>query len=151
MFYKTSFVITMTLWWCNLLRMFAKCCNVRYVMLNYCDLGCMQVGLKSVVILVDYRVYMGASSRIWSFRRLFSYLYSYKLVGSVTCTVCAKRTIGSDILLDAPNGTPSWRGSCGISFGPFGDSANLDARSLHGLRRTYHRLGNRFGRTRLNS
>ena len=23
-------------------------------------------------------------------------------------------------------------------FGPFGDSANLDARSVHGLRRTYH-------------
>ena len=27
-------------------------------------------------------------------------------------------------------------------FGPFGDSANLDARSVHGLRRTYHRLRN---------
>ena len=25
-------------------------------------------------------------------------------------------------------------------FGPFGDSANLDARSVHGLRRSYHRL-----------
>ena len=23
-------------------------------------------------------------------------------------------------------------------FGPFGDSVNLDARSVHGLRRTYH-------------
>ena len=30
-------------------------------------------------------------------------------------------------------------------FGPFGDSANLDARSVHGLHRTYHRLGNHFG------
>ena len=36
------------------------------------------------------------------------------------------------------------------SFGLFGDSANLDARSVHGLRRTYHMLGNRFGRTRWN-
>ena len=36
-------------------------------------------------------------------------------------------------------------------FGPFGDSVNLDARSVHGLRRTYHRLGNHFGRTRWNS
>ena len=36
-------------------------------------------------------------------------------------------------------------------FYPFGDSANLDARLVHGLRRTYHRLGNRFGRTRWNS
>jgi len=29
-------------------------------------------------------------------------------------------------------------------FGPFGDSVNLDARTVHGLRRTYHRLGNCF-------
>jgi hypothetical protein len=33
-------------------------------------------------------------------------------------------------------------------FGPFGDSANLD--EVHGLRRTYHRLRNRFGRIRWN-
>ena len=32
-------------------------------------------------------------------------------------------------------------------FGPFGDSANLDARSVHGLRQTYHRLRNHFRRT----
>ena len=37
------------------------------------------------------------------------------------------------------------------SIGPFGDSVNLDARSVHGLRRTYHRLGNHFGRTRWSS
>ena len=30
-------------------------------------------------------------------------------------------------------------------FGTFGDSANFDARLVHGLRRTYHRLGNHFG------
>ena len=30
-------------------------------------------------------------------------------------------------------------------FGPFGDSANLDARLAHGLRRTYHKPKNRFG------
>ena len=33
-------------------------------------------------------------------------------------------------------------------FGPFGDTANLDARLVHGLRRWYYKLGNRFGRTR---
>jgi hypothetical protein len=44
------------------------------------------------------------------------------------CTVCAKCTIGSEIILDAPNGTPRQGGSSGSSFGPFGDSANLDAR-----------------------
>jgi hypothetical protein len=36
-------------------------------------------------------------------------------------------------------------------FGPFGDSAKLDARLVHGLRRTYHRLENHFGRTQWNS
>ena len=33
-------------------------------------------------------------------------------------------------------------------FGPFGDSANLDTRLAHGLRRTYHKPENRFGPTR---
>ena len=33
----------------------------------------------------------------------------------------------------------------------FGDSVNLDARSVHGLRLTYPRLRNSFGRTRWNS
>jgi hypothetical protein len=33
-------------------------------------------------------------------------------------------------------------------FGPFRDSASLDARKVHGLRRMYHRLRNRFGHTR---
>jgi hypothetical protein len=32
------------------------------------------------------------------------------------CTVCAKRTIGSEINLDAPDGTPRKRGSSGRSI-----------------------------------
>ena len=32
------------------------------------------------------------------------------------CTVFAKHTIGSEIVLDAPNGTPRRRGSSGSSF-----------------------------------
>jgi hypothetical protein len=36
-------------------------------------------------------------------------------------------------------------------FGLFGDSAKLDARYVHDLCRTYHRLRNCFGRTRWNS
>jgi hypothetical protein len=36
-------------------------------------------------------------------------------------------------------------------FGPFGDSANLDGRYVHGLRLTYHWLRNRFRCTRLYS
>ena len=33
-------------------------------------------------------------------------------------------------------------------FDPFGDRANLDARSVHGLRRMFLRLENHFGPTR---
>ena len=36
-------------------------------------------------------------------------------------------------------------------FGLFGDSANLDARWVHSLRRACHRLRNQFGLTRWNS
>ena len=36
-------------------------------------------------------------------------------------------------------------------FGPFGDGVSVGARLVHGLRRTYHRLKNHFGRTRWNS
>jgi hypothetical protein len=36
-------------------------------------------------------------------------------------------------------------------FSPFGDSANLDARWMHSLHRTYRRPRNHFGRTRWNS
>jgi hypothetical protein len=32
------------------------------------------------------------------------------------CTVCVEHTIGSEIILDTPEGTPRWQGSCGISF-----------------------------------
>jgi hypothetical protein len=32
-------------------------------------------------------------------------------------------------------------------FGPFGDSATLDARLVHGLHQTYHRLRNSIGGT----
>jgi hypothetical protein len=33
-----------------------------------------------------------------------------------SCTVCAKRTIGSEIIFDAPSGTPKRRGSSRSSF-----------------------------------
>jgi hypothetical protein len=36
-------------------------------------------------------------------------------------------------------------------FAPFGDSATLDARLVHGLRQTHRRLGNSIGGTRGNS
>jgi hypothetical protein len=35
----------------------------------------------------------------------------------------------------------------GSHFGPFGYSASLNAKYVHGLRRTCHRLENHFGHT----
>ena len=32
------------------------------------------------------------------------------------CMVCGERTLGSEIILDTPNGTPRRRGSSGSSF-----------------------------------
>jgi hypothetical protein len=32
------------------------------------------------------------------------------------CTVCVEHTVGSEIVLEAPDGTPRLRGSCGILF-----------------------------------
>ena len=44
------------------------------------------------------------------------------------CTVCAKRTTGLDIILDATDGTPRRRGPSGISFSPFEDGVIVSAR-----------------------
>jgi hypothetical protein len=61
-----------------------------------------------------------------------------------SCTVCAKRTIGSKIILDAPDGTPGDEAQLEACFGLFRNSANLDIRLVRGLRRTYHGFGNHF-------
>ena len=42
--------------------------------------------------------------------------------------VYARRTIGLEIVLDAPDGTTSNEAQVEAHFGPLGDSANLDAR-----------------------
>ena len=65
------------------------------------------------------------------------------------CTVYAKRTIGSEIILDTM--MVHVKAQEEAHFGPFGDSAKLDSRYEHSLRRTYHRLRNHFGCTRWNS
>jgi hypothetical protein len=44
------------------------------------------------------------------------------------CTVCAKHTIGSKIVLDTPDGTPTFEAQLEDCFGLFEDSANIDAR-----------------------
>ena len=60
------------------------------------------------------------------------------------CTVCAKRTTGSDIIFNALMVLLGDEAQVEPPFSLFGDSANLDARYVHGLRRTYHRLENHF-------
>ena len=43
------------------------------------------------------------------------------------CMVCAKRTIGSETILDAPLVLLGDEVQVQARFGPFGDSANLDS------------------------
>jgi hypothetical protein len=42
------------------------------------------------------------------------------------CMVCAIRIIGSEIVLDAPDGTPGDEGQMETRFGPFGDSVSFN-------------------------
>jgi hypothetical protein len=50
------------------------------------------------------------------------------------CTICAKSTIGSEIILDAPDGTPSCCGCSGSLFG-----------SIWGKYKSQDKIGARFG------
>ena len=50
------------------------------------------------------------------------------------CTLCAKLTIGSEIVLDAPDCPPMDEAQVDACFSLFGDSANLDARYVQALR-----------------
>ena len=44
------------------------------------------------------------------------------------CMVCDRCTIGSEIILDAPDGTTGDEAQVEARFGPFRHSANIDAR-----------------------
>jgi hypothetical protein len=67
------------------------------------------------------------------------------------CMVCTERTIGSQVVWDAPDGLVSDMGRVESRFSSFGDSVSVSSRQVHGLHRTYHRHRNRFGRTRWDS
>jgi hypothetical protein len=61
------------------------------------------------------------------------------------CTVCAEHTIGSEIILDAPD---ELQGDVGLGkscFSLFGDSVCVGARYVHSLRQMYRRLKSCFG------
>jgi hypothetical protein len=63
------------------------------------------------------------------------------------CTVFAKRTIGSEIILDAPDDTLGDEPQVEACLSSFGDSGNHIARKVRGLCQMYHRLGNHVGST----
>jgi hypothetical protein len=44
------------------------------------------------------------------------------------CTVCAEHTIGLEIVLDTPDGTPRYVGHVKSHFGPFVDVVSVGAR-----------------------
>ena len=44
------------------------------------------------------------------------------------CTVCARQTIGSEIILDAPDGSPRWVGHVESCFDPFGHGVSVGER-----------------------
>jgi hypothetical protein len=50
------------------------------------------------------------------------------------CMVCTEHTIGSENVLDTHDGTARCLDRVKSRFGLFADSANLDARLVHGLR-----------------
>jgi hypothetical protein len=43
-------------------------------------------------------------------------------------TVCAERTVGLEIILDGPNGTPGGMAHVESCFGPFRDGVSVEAR-----------------------
>jgi len=58
-------------------------------------LVCCEVGMKSFVVSVDYREYMGLSLEIWLPTPSFLHLTSYDLVGSMTTSIRANSTLNA--------------------------------------------------------
>ena len=65
----------------------------------------------------------------WVIWNLASFRLETVLVsGQDRCMVCARCTIGLEIILNTLNGNTRLQAQVGAHFGPFGDSVNLDAR-----------------------
>ena len=63
--------------------------------------------------------------------------------------LCLRQTnLGSETFWTHPMELLGDEAQVEARFGPFGDISNPNARLVHDLRRTYHRLECRFGRTR---
>jgi hypothetical protein len=75
----------------------------------------------------------------------FSPLKRVQILTQDMCMLCAEHTIGSEIVMEAPDVSPRRLGHVESRFAPFGDSVSFSARLVDGLCETYHRLINHFG------
>ena len=55
-------------------------------------------------------------------------LEAVRILPQDSCMVCTERTIGLEIILAAPDGTPRDEGQVKAHFSPFRQSVNLSAR-----------------------
>jgi hypothetical protein len=77
----------------------------------------------------------------WVMRNLVSVCLEIVLVSvQDRCVVCAKCTKGSEIVLHAPMVLVGCKAQVEASYGPFGGSAKLDGRQVHGFHQTHHML-----------
>jgi hypothetical protein len=63
------------------------------------------------------------------------------------CKVCAECTTAMEIIFGTPIVLLGDVGQVESWFDLFGDSVNIGARQVHGLRRMYHMHRNHFGQT----
>jgi hypothetical protein len=68
---------------------------------------------------------------IWNL--VLVYLETVLLSVQYRCSVCAKRIIGSEFVLDAPTILLGDEAQVEACLSPFGDSGNLDARKVRDL------------------
>jgi hypothetical protein len=59
---------------------------------------------------------------------VFIHLEIVQILMQDRCTVCNERTIVIEIILDAPDGSPSDIGHVKSCFNPFGDRVSVSAR-----------------------
>jgi hypothetical protein len=83
--------------------------------------------IGSEIILMHPMVLLGDVGQV---EARFSPLEIVLILVQDRCIVCTECTMGMEIILGTPDGTPS---QVEAHFGPFGDSVNLSTRLLHGL------------------
>ena len=75
---------------------------------------CAEHTIGSKIIFGRTQWYSYLTRLKWKF--VSSHLEIVLILTQDRCTVCSEQTISLEIILEAPDGNPRWRGSCGISF-----------------------------------